>query len=75
MRRLLEVTEHIGSCLCPLPESAAGVRELLTGPRVLYATRFGKGDLSDWVELMEAVEALCPVWPAAPMGERGGYRL
>ena len=24
----------------------------------------GKSDLSDWVELMEAVEALCPVWPA-----------
>lgn len=24
----------------------------------------GKTDLSDWVELMEVVEALCPVWPA-----------
>jgi hypothetical protein len=23
----------------------------------------GRGDLADWVELMEAVEALCPVWP------------
>jgi len=27
----------------------------------------GKGDLSDWVELMEAVEALCPVWPERDM--------
>lgn len=23
----------------------------------------GRGDLADWVELMEAVDALCPVWP------------
>ena len=24
---------------------------------------FGKQDLSDWIELVEVVEALCPVWP------------
>lgn len=35
----------------------------------------GKGDLSDWVELMEVVEALCPVWPVAPVRRNGGYRL
>ncbi len=35
----------------------------------------GKGDLSDWVELMEVVEALCPVWPAAPVTKNGGYKL
>ena len=75
MRRLLEVTEHIGTCLCPLPESADGVRELLIGPRVLYAIRSGEGDLSDWVELMEAVEALCPVWPKMGVTRVGTYRL
>jgi len=34
---------------------------------VLDVVQAGRGDLSDWVELMEAVEALCPVWPK---GER-----
>ena len=48
-----------------LPKSAEGVRELLAGGRVLDIVQAGKGDLSDWVELMEAVEALCPVWPVA----------
>jgi hypothetical protein len=35
----------------------------------------GKGDLSDWLELMEAVEALCPVWPVVPLGVQDEYRL
>ncbi len=26
----------------------------------------GRFDLSDWVELMDVVEALCPVWPPPP---------
>ncbi|HWX67425.1 MAG TPA: hypothetical protein VNZ27_13465 [Rhodanobacter sp.] len=30
---------------------------------VLNVLPASRGDLSDWVELMEAVEALCPVWP------------
>lgn len=58
-----------------LTESAKGVREPLAGGRVLDVSQAGKGDFSDWVELMEAVEALCPVWPAASSGECGGYRL
>lgn len=40
-----------------------GVREPLAGGAVPYTVQAGRGDLSDWVELMEAVEALCPVWP------------
>ena len=39
-----------------------GVREPLAGSDVLDVVQAGRGDLSDWVALMEAVEALCPVW-------------
>ncbi|MBS0462060.1 MAG: hypothetical protein JSS41_06265 [Proteobacteria bacterium] len=28
-----------------------------------------------WLELMEVVEALCPVWPVATPAAEGGYRL
>lgn len=38
------------------------VREPLIGSGVLDVVQAGRGDLSDWMELMEAVEALCPVW-------------
>jgi hypothetical protein len=58
-----------------LADSAKGVREPLAGTQAQDIAQAGKGDLSDWVELMEAVEALCPVWPAAPVGAHGGYRL
>ncbi len=36
-----------------------------------------QGDFSNWVELMEAVEALCPVWPerAAIREEGAVYKL
>jgi len=52
------------------------VAEPLAGSRVMPAPLPGKGDLSDWVELMEAVEALCPVWPER-LGAvaDGDYRL
>lgn len=40
------------------------VRDPLVGGDVPDVVLAGKGDLSDWVELMGAVEALCPVWPA-----------
>ncbi len=56
-------------------ESAKGVREPLAGGRVRDVVQVGKGDLSDWVELMEAVEALCPVWPVAPRGVHDEYML
>lgn len=36
----------------------------------------GRSDLSDWVELMEVVEALCPVWPPPPARTRASiYKL
>lgn len=39
------------------------VAEPLVGGDVVSVSPPAKSDLSDWVELMEAVEALCPVWP------------
>jgi len=39
------------------------VAEPPAGGYVVPGSLPGRGDLSDWVELMEAVEALCPVWP------------
>lgn len=56
-------------------KSADEVREALAGERVLDVAQAGEGDLSDWVELMEAVEALCPVWPTAERDNGGTYRL
>ena len=64
-----------------LPKSPAtkheGVREPLVGGDVFDAVQTGRGDLSDWVELMEAVEALCPVWPGAErrMVKQFGFKL
>ena len=35
-----------------------------------------RSDLSDWVELMEVVEAMCPVWPPPPARTRASiYKL
>ena len=34
-----------------------------------------RGDLSDWIELMELVEALCPVWPPHEPVFRGEFKL
>ena len=52
------------------------VAEPLAGSYVVSAPLPGKGDLSDWVELMEAVEALCPVWPEKRrVQDRGDWRL
>jgi hypothetical protein len=53
------------------------VAEPLVGGYVASAPLPGKGDLSDWVELMEVVEALCPVWPREkrPMAKQFEFRL
>lgn len=52
------------------------VAELLAGGYVVSASLPGKGDLSDWLELMEVVEALCPVWPERDGGGVGwNYKL
>ena len=47
----------------------------LAGRGVLEVAQVGKGDLSDWVELMEVVEALCPVWPRGMNETVGSCRL
>ena len=52
-----------------------GVREPLAGSDVLDVVQAGRGDLSDWVALMEVVEALCPVWPAVQAHRSGVFRL
>jgi hypothetical protein len=46
----------------PSTEEKVPSQPLVSGD-VLDVVQPGRGDLSDWVELMEAVEALCPVWP------------
>ena len=50
-------------------------REPLAGSVVRGVDQPGRSDLSDWVELMEAVEALCPVWPEAISAHGGRYIL
>ena len=52
-----------------------GVRESLIGGEVLDLAQAGKGDLSDWIELMVVVEALCPVWPEREWSIGGDYKL
>jgi hypothetical protein len=49
----------------------------LVGSDVLDVVQAGRGDLSDWVELMEAVEVLCPVWPKVErqMAKQPGFKL
>ena len=58
-------------------EKHEGVREPLVGSDVLDLVQEGRGDLSDWVELMEAVEALCPVWPMRehPVAKQFEFRI
>ena len=58
-----------------LTKDIDGLHEPLAGRSVIDVMPLGKADLSDWVELMDAVEALCPVWPAAPKGRQGKHRL
>lgn len=49
--------------------------EPLIGRDVIASALPAKGDLSDWVELMEVVEALCPVWPPQAASVGSDYRL
>ncbi|MEP6899592.1 MAG: hypothetical protein ABI870_13775 [Rhodanobacter sp.] len=51
------------------------INEIFAGAGVVDVTQSGLSDLSDWVELMEAVEALCPVWPAQHSHTGTEYRL
>lgn len=51
----------------------------LAGPAVeSRPAALARGDLADWIDLMEVVEALCPRWPerTAPVGKGPcDYRL
>lgn len=51
------------------------VGEPFVGGEVANVVLPGRTDLADWVELMEAVEALCPVWPMEQQRREGRYRL
>jgi hypothetical protein len=51
------------------------VSEPFVGGEVASIVQPGRTDLADWVELMEAVEALCPVWPPVDRQREGRYRL
>ena len=52
-----------------------GVREPLIGRDVPDIAQAGRGDLSDWIELMVAVETLCPLWPERERSMGGDYKL
>ena len=47
----------------------------LVDPNVKHVTRPSKSDLSDWVDLMEVVEALCPKWPTQPTGRYTVFKM
>lgn len=47
----------------------------LAGPAVAKTSLPGRSDLSDWLDLMEVIEALCPQWPARPAEKYGQFRL
>ena len=51
------------------------INEVFTGADVADVVQPGRADLADWVDLMEVVEALCPVWPSGAICEDGDYRL
>jgi hypothetical protein len=60
----------------PKLPTADRVAEPFAGASVSTVSVPGKGDLSDWIELMEAVEALCPVWPQREeRSSTGTYKL
>lgn len=51
------------------------VREPLAGDVGVGFQPVARGDLSDWVELMDLVEALCPVWPERRPAMVGTFKL
>ena len=61
---LLGRTDLLDELLPKLPmKHPDRMAEPLVGSYVVSAPLPGKGDLSDWVELMEAEEAVEAVWP------------
>lgn len=64
------------NCLPELPAVTTERRsEELVGSDVASTSLPAHSDLSDWIELMDAIEALCPVWPEHPAREAGIYKL
>ena len=64
------------NCLPELPAVTTERRsEELVGRDVASTSLPAQSDLSDWIELMDAIEALCPVWPEHPAREAGIYKL
>lgn len=47
----------------------------LAGPNVKSFPLPARSDLSDWVDLMEVVEALCPQWPVQEPKRYGTFKL
>ena len=47
----------------------------LVGPNVKSFPLPTRSDLSDWVDLMEVVEALCPKWPVREPQRNGTFKL
>jgi hypothetical protein len=47
----------------------------LVGNQVVKTRLPCKSDLSDWLDLMEVVEALCPKWPERPLEKYTEFRL
>lgn len=47
----------------------------LIGAAVVSVPLPARADLSDWVDLMETVEALCPKWPPRPAEHFGLFKL
>lgn len=52
-----------------------GERHPLAGAGVVSIPLPARSDLSDWVDLMEVVEALCPKWPAQKPQRYGTFKL
>lgn len=63
-----------GSPKSPIDQSEAE-RYPLAGPRVVSLPLPARSDLSDWVELMEVVEALSPKWPVREPQRHGTFKL
>ncbi len=57
---------------CPDSERIA---QPFAGCAVASVVVAGKSDFSDWVELIEVVEALCPVWPPQDPPIEGLFRM
>ena len=59
------------------PSTEGHVCQPLVGGDVLDVVQVGNGDLLDWMEWVEAVRALCPVWPMRkyPMAKQPEFML